>query len=64
MPLGNGWATVRHFKPEQGPVRVYPFAKGESREVTEGVLLNHLATAGIAGTPNPSFNPQASSPGK
>ena len=62
VPLGDGRATVRYFKPEHGAMRVYQFAKGESREVTEGVLLKQLGSAGIAVTPNPSFNPQANSP--
>jgi hypothetical protein len=57
VSLGDGRATVRYFKPEQGPVRVYQFAKGESRELTEGALLKQPKAAGIAGTPNPPFNP-------
>ncbi len=63
VPLGDTRATVRYFKPEHGPMRVYQFGKGE-RELTEGALLKQLGTAGIAGTPNPSFNPQANSPRK
>ena len=47
--------------PEHGPMRVYQFGRGESREVTEGVLVRQLGSAGIAVTPNPSFNPQANS---
>ncbi len=62
--LGDGRATVRYFKPEHGPMCVYQFEKGESREVTEGALLKQLGTAGIAGTPNLSFNPQANAPRK
>jgi hypothetical protein len=59
VPLGDQRATVRYFKPESGQLRVYQFAKGESREVTEAALLKQLRAAGIAGAPNPSFNPQA-----
>ena len=64
VPLGDGRATVRYFKSVHGPMRVYRFGKGESRDVTEGALLKQPRTAGIAGTPNPSFNPQANGPRK
>jgi hypothetical protein len=40
---------------------VRTYSDGEA-PLAEGALLKQLGTAGIAGTPNPSFNPQATSP--
>jgi hypothetical protein len=64
VPLGDGRATVRYFKPEHGTMRVYQFGKVENSEVTEGALLKQLRASGIAARPNPFFNPQASPPRK
>ena len=59
VPLGDRRATARYFKPESGAVRVYQFAKGESRELSEAVLVRQLRAAGIVGKRNRAFNPQA-----
>jgi hypothetical protein len=60
VPLGDGRATVRYFKPETGDTLVYQFTKGDARQLTETALVGQIRSAGILGKRNRAFNPQAS----